>query len=99
MRNERRRRSIVSRPERVRISNERVAKAATRLRFVSRVPFLCECDDPSCTELVLLWLDEYDRRCSARILAPGHDAAEQALGGELQGSRLRGQALRPLEPG
>jgi len=65
-------RVLVRRPQLVRASNERVAKAAHRLRFVSPVPFLCECNDPSCKELVLLVLDEYDRSQSAWVLAPSH---------------------------
>ena len=40
--------------------------------------FLCECDDPFCTELVRLTLNEYDgrRRRDGLILHPDHrDAA------------------------
>jgi hypothetical protein len=65
-------RVLVRRPQLVRASNERVAKTAHRLRFVSPVPFLCECNDPSCKELVSVVLDEYDRSQSPWILAPGH---------------------------
>lgn len=65
---------VMDRPERARRSNARVARAAIRLRFVSRVPFLCECGEPDCTELVLLRLDQYEQARSAPILAPGHRA-------------------------
>jgi hypothetical protein len=67
----------VSRTRLARESNDRVAQAAYQLRFVSRVPFLCECDDPSCDEFVLLELDEYQRARSESgqsIVARGHKA-------------------------
>ena len=54
-------------------SNDRVAARAAALRFVSRVPFLCECDD-SCTSIVLLTLAGYRAICGNGddVLAPGH---------------------------
>jgi hypothetical protein len=68
-------RKPVNRSRLARASNDRVAQAAYQLRFVSRVPFLCECDDPSCDEIVLLELDEYEHARSERgrpITALGH---------------------------
>jgi hypothetical protein len=49
-----------------------MAKTATRLRFVSRVPFLCDCDNPDCSELVLLRLEDYDAAKVGSITAVGH---------------------------
>jgi hypothetical protein len=45
----------------VRESNDQIARTAARLHFVARVPFLCECDDPQCHELVQLSLGDYER--------------------------------------
>ncbi len=64
---------VSSRSERVRASNEKLARAAARLRFVSRVPFLCECDSDDCRELVLLSLEDFGRARSGTITAPGHE--------------------------
>jgi hypothetical protein len=65
-----------SRSQRARASNERIARAAIRLHFLSPVPFLCECDDHDCAELVLLLLDDYERARPRAITAPGHDPFE-----------------------
>lgn len=43
-------------------ANERIAEAAKRLHFVSRIPFICECSDPSCRAPVLLHEQEYAER-------------------------------------
>jgi hypothetical protein len=67
---------LASRSQRARASNERIARSALRLHFLSRVPFLCECNDRGCTELVLLALDDYDQTRPRAITAPGHDAVE-----------------------
>jgi hypothetical protein len=40
-------------------ANERLARSAEALRFVSRVPMFCECSDPGCRDLVLIHLDRY----------------------------------------
>jgi hypothetical protein len=45
----------------VRASNDHIAARAEALHFMSRVPLLCECDDPGCRALVLLSLDEFGR--------------------------------------
>jgi hypothetical protein len=65
----------VRRPEEIRAGNERIAERAKQLRFVSRVPMLCECDDPACNQIVLIRLDAYEqvRRDRRRYLtAPDH---------------------------
>jgi hypothetical protein len=39
---------------------------------------LCECDDPSCRETVVLSVDEYDsQRPAAAIVHPSHAPAER----------------------
>ena len=66
-----------------RAANDRIAERAERLRFVSRVPMLCECSAPDCRRLVMISLEAYRRiRRSANsfLTAPGHDADR----GELQ---------------
>jgi hypothetical protein len=66
-------RVVASRAELARESNRHLARSAARLRFVSRVPFLCECSKGDCQELVLLFLDDYDQGRSRPIIAPGHE--------------------------
>jgi len=56
-------------------ANERIQRAARDIG-VEPVPFICECADPACTELVRLGLDEYeDVRADSRhfLNAPGHE--------------------------
>lgn len=63
----------MGRPESVRRSNERIAEQAERLRFVSRVPMLCECSDPSCRRIFLIELERYRAiRADGHLTAPGH---------------------------
>jgi hypothetical protein len=72
----------LSRSEEVRSSNDRIAERARRLRFVSRVPMLCECSDPQCGSIVLLGLERYgELRESGFFTAPDHavEDAEPAL--------------------
>ena len=45
----------------VRASNDHIAARAEALHFMSRVPLLCECDNPGCGALVLVSLDEFHR--------------------------------------
>jgi hypothetical protein len=63
-----------SRSQRVRKSNNRIARSAIRYRFVSRVPFLCECDDEGCDELVLLTLEAFYATRLDGLRAAGHIA-------------------------
>jgi hypothetical protein len=65
----------VSRSDDVRRGNERIAVRAEQLRFVSRVPMLCECGDPACSQVVLIALDAYQQVRSDRrryLTAPDH---------------------------
>lgn len=72
----------LSRSEEVRSSNDHIAERAVRLRFVSRVPMLCECSDAGCRSIILVGLDRYQElRASGFFTTPGHtiDDAEPAL--------------------
>lgn len=57
-------------------SNERIAAAAIAHRFdrLTAVPFICECSDPSCGELLRLTLEELAsaRKVGGAVVAPGH---------------------------
>jgi hypothetical protein len=61
-------------------ANDRIAAKAEQLRFVSRVPMLCECSAPACRTIVMVSLSDYrEIRLTedSFITAPGH-AAENA---------------------
>jgi hypothetical protein len=63
-------------------ANEKIVPAA-RETEMERVPFICECADLGCTEIVRLGLDEYaEIRANSRwfLSTPGHegDAADHA---------------------
>ena len=45
--------------ERSRAANDRIARNAEALAFVSAVPFICECSDSSCVEPMPLGLEAY----------------------------------------
>jgi hypothetical protein len=57
-------------------ANERLGEKRVELDAAGRTPFLCECSDARCTELVRLTLAEYERvRSNPRwfLVASGHD--------------------------
>ena len=57
-------------------ANERLGEKRVELDAEGRTPFLCECSDPRCTDLVRLTLAEYERvRSNPRwfLVAAGHD--------------------------
>jgi hypothetical protein len=61
-----------------RTANERIEEAAEGV--VERAPFLCECADTTCTEVIMLDLQEYEHvREDVRrfINVPGHEASAQ----------------------
>lgn len=61
---------------RFRDANERIRDTARRLDLDAPLPFLCECERRSCTEIVRMTLPEYEHvRASARrfLYAPDHD--------------------------
>ena len=60
-----------------RAANERIELEAQARGVTTRAPFLCECPDLTCTEIVQLTLEEYEavRRGPARFLCvPGHQS-------------------------
>ena len=65
-------------------ANEQIrAKADEYDAPVERVPFLCECPVPSCTEILRLTIAEYEEvRANPRhfFTAPGHEQAGAAVG-------------------
>ena len=65
-----------------RATNDRIAEKAEQLRFISRVPMLCECSAPGCRKLVMIALGDYRaiRRDPNNLLtARGHDVDRAEL--------------------
>ena len=61
-------------------ANERIGAAADAYNIQTAIPFICECADPVCTEIVMLKIDEYEeiRTDPRRFLnAPGHEATSE----------------------
>jgi hypothetical protein len=60
--------------------NERLEAKAAELELLDqRTPYLCECEDESCTEVLLLRRDEYESvRAHPRrfVLSPGHQGED-----------------------
>ena len=74
---------LAANQSRFRRTNERLERAARSHRFEpgDRLPFLCECADPSCFEAVWLCIAEYEqvRANSNRfVLVAGHEDPEAA---------------------
>ncbi len=67
-------RAYVRRAGETRRRNDRIADKADHLRFVARIPLLCECEDDDCREFVLVTLGDYRAARAAHrpLLAPGH---------------------------
>lgn len=66
-----------------RSANERMRRAAEEFGMEERVPFFCECADPSCQEIVQLSIEEYEhvRRDPRHFVnVPGHEAAARGAG-------------------
>jgi hypothetical protein len=56
-------------------ANERIEAAADKMALVGPVPFICECPERTCVEIVRLTLDAYEavRQYPRRFFsAPGH---------------------------
>lgn len=65
---------VVSKSAVARARNRRLVEKANLYRFVSRLPLLCECDDPQCEATLLVGFDDYRRaeRAGALLTVPGH---------------------------
>jgi hypothetical protein len=64
-------------------ANEKIELAAERVPLFGPVPFICECADTACTEIVRLDLDEYEevRTVPQRfVVAPGHEEIAVSAG-------------------
>ena len=66
---------------RFRTANERLRRIVATYRFEAgdRAPFICECADRGCFEVVMLSLEEYDRvraGPSRFVLVAGHEGDE-----------------------
>jgi hypothetical protein len=64
-------------------ANEKIEAGAYRIGLPGRMPFICECSDVACMEIIRLSLDEYEdvRQHPTRFFtAPGHSAPAVAAG-------------------
>jgi hypothetical protein len=60
-------------------ANEKLGDKRQELELPGRTPFLCECSDPDCTELIHLSLEQYDHirsRANWFVTATGHDGLD-----------------------
>jgi len=72
-------------------ANEQIEVAAHNMVLIGKVPFICECSDPDCIEIVRLDLEEYEdvREHPRRFFtAPGHAAATVEAGAGIIASEL-----------
>jgi hypothetical protein len=59
-------------------ANEQIMKRAREYEISDRVPFLCECGEPRCQQILRLTLEQYEEVRSEGtrfLLVPGHEAA------------------------
>lgn len=64
-------------------ANEGIREAVEVAEIEGRLPFICECADPACREIVQMSMAEYRAvRRDARLFlkVPGHEAAAQGWG-------------------
>jgi hypothetical protein len=56
-------------------ANDRIRDAAEKQGYVGLVPFICECRDKRCTEIIRLALADYElvrSTATYSVVAPGH---------------------------
>jgi hypothetical protein len=61
-------------------ANEGISEVAEASEFPQPVPFICECADPACRDMVLLTLPEYAavrQEPTTFLNVPGHQASAQ----------------------
>ena len=93
---------------RFREANELIQGKALELGVrEQRAPYLCECEEPGCTTVVLLTPPEYEdvRSASRRfVVAPGHEEPEDRVLGEhdaftvIEKTGEEGQLVEELDP-
>ena len=77
-------------------ANERIESTADQMNLAGPVPFICECSDPTCMEIVRLDIDEYEdvRQYPRRFFTvPGHAEAAVQAGAAIVAKRLPGYTL------
>jgi len=77
-------------------ANERIEATADQMSLAGRVPFICECSDATCMEIVRLNLDEYEdvRQYPRRFFTvPAHAEAAVQAGAAGVAKRLPGYTL------
>jgi hypothetical protein len=77
-------------------ANEKIEAAADNMELIARIPFICECADPNCMEIIHLSQDEYEavRQHPARFFtAPGHAALSLAANAAVVAAELDGYTL------
>jgi len=65
-----------------RLANEHLERKAQDLDIGEHSPYLCECEDPACTEVIMLARSEYEavrRDPRGFFIVPGHDAKEDRV--------------------
>ena len=75
---------VSRRREQIRLQNMRIAVAARRHHFDNRVgvPFLCECDDVGCRQIISLTREEYEdvrRDGAVFVVVPGHSSGREIV--------------------
>lgn len=72
-----------SRQDETRLRNDRIAATAKQNKFdrAIAVPFICECSDDRCEELIRVTLPEYaaGREAADYLVAPGHQVADAEI--------------------
>ena len=61
-------------------ANERISAIAAEYQADFRLPFVCECADATCREILRLFPEQYEEiRANSRhfLQAPGHDVADR----------------------
>jgi hypothetical protein len=93
---------------RFRRANEQIQEKAVELGVrEQRAPYLCECEDATCTTVVLLTPAEYEQvRSGSRwfLVAPGHEDGDSCVLDRLDGfwviekTGKEGQVVEELDP-
>ena len=79
-----------------RVANEQIELSAEKMALPGPVPFICECADAACTEIVRMSLAEYERvRSDPRVFfsATGHEAVDVNTGAGRVQARLPAYVL------